>query len=382
MIYTYDNKSVYVNLFIQSELNWKEKGISIKQLTKIPDEEQTILEIYVDSPKEFSLKIRHPYWVEKGKLKILVNGKTINTASSPSQFAEIKRVWRAGDRVTVQLPMTLRIEPLSPSQKFLSVSYGPVVLAAKYPSGDLNKSDFWHEYDNPGTRTSLIHFFSIENFSWFTGSYSNIAKKIIKTSSSPLTFRTESASYPDSYTLIPFNKIHFSRYVLYFPYNQTVEEVAKRMDANVELNKATIDAVHLAYSVSEQDHKLEFISSRTGWEFGYSWRQAIDGGYFMFNLKSDPNERQSLQLMFRSDESGNKTFDIQIDGKLLKTINHNNPAENVTTPLYTEIIPIPYEMTRGKTNISVKFQAKPDNSTGGIFDIRTVKTSYLPVNSL
>ena len=86
MIYAYDDKFLYVNLFIPSELWWKEKGIAIKQTTKIPDEEQTVLEIQTDNPQEFSLKIRHPYWVAKEKMKILINGKLYKISSSPSQL--------------------------------------------------------------------------------------------------------------------------------------------------------------------------------------------------------------------------------------------------------------------------------------------------------
>ena len=42
-IYTHQKDSLFVNLFIASELNWKEKGIKIKQQTNFPYEEQTKL---------------------------------------------------------------------------------------------------------------------------------------------------------------------------------------------------------------------------------------------------------------------------------------------------------------------------------------------------
>ena len=44
-IYTHKNDSLYLNLFIASELNWKEKGIKIKQETIFPDEEKTKLTV-------------------------------------------------------------------------------------------------------------------------------------------------------------------------------------------------------------------------------------------------------------------------------------------------------------------------------------------------
>jgi len=374
MIYSYDDKSLYVNMFIPSVLSWKEKGITIKQLTKIPDEEQTVLEIQTNAPSEFSLKIRHPYWVGNGEMKILINGKTCKTFSLASQFAEIKRIWKSGDKVTIQLPMKLRVEPLTPSQKFVSVSYGPVVLAAEYPSEDLKKTDYWDAGDNTGTRSSVRQNFQLEDFSWFVGTIHNIADKIEKVSSSPLVFSTKNASYPGSYFLVPFNRIHYSRYVLYFPHNQTVEEIAKRIEAKKALDKATVDAVVIGYDLSEQQHRLESISSGTGKDFECQWRQATNGGYFMYCLKLASSEQQSLYLVFRADESGEKIFDILVDGQFLKTINHNKPDEKGPAPLYSEIIPIPQVLTKDKKSITVKFQAKPENnSTGQIYDIRLIK---------
>ena len=43
LIYTHRSDSLYLNLFVASELQWKEKGITIRQETKFPYEEQTKL---------------------------------------------------------------------------------------------------------------------------------------------------------------------------------------------------------------------------------------------------------------------------------------------------------------------------------------------------
>ncbi len=74
MIYTHQNDTLFLNLFIASELNWKAKGIKIKQETTIPYEERTKLTITKGSAK-FKLKVRHPSWVSDGKLQVIVNGK-------------------------------------------------------------------------------------------------------------------------------------------------------------------------------------------------------------------------------------------------------------------------------------------------------------------
>jgi len=220
MIYTCDDTSLYVNLFIPSTLEWKEKGISLRQLTTIPNEEQTVLELQMRKSQTFSLKIRHPYWVEKGKLKVTVNGKEMKTVSSPSQFAEIKRKWKKGDKIVVQLPMQLSVTPLTDSKKFVSFAYGPVTLAAEIESADLKHEDYWSEEDHAGTRKNVVHNVPLENIPVLTGSLEDIAAKTKKVSASPLTFKIEGRDY----TLIPFNRIHYSRYIVYFPLGQLINK--------------------------------------------------------------------------------------------------------------------------------------------------------------
>ncbi len=111
LIYTHSHDSLYLNLFVASELNWREKGISLKQETKFPYEEKTRL-LVTNGAAEFSLLIRYPYWVADGAMKIWVNGKLISFNAHPSSYVAIKRHWKKGDVVEAQLPMHNHIEHL------------------------------------------------------------------------------------------------------------------------------------------------------------------------------------------------------------------------------------------------------------------------------
>ncbi|GAP71916.1 hypothetical protein SAMD00024442_20_1 [Candidatus Symbiothrix dinenymphae] len=227
MIYTCDNRSLYVNLFIPSTLEWKAKGVTLRQTTKIPDEEQTSIELQMKKSQAFSLKIRHPYWVESGKLTVTVNGEVQKIVSTSSKFVEINRKWKNGDKIVVQLPMQLSVTPLTPSQKFVSFAYGPVILAAEIDSKDLGKKDYWNEHDNWGLRNTVAHSVPVRKIS----SLETILNQTKKVSASPLTFKTEG-----NYTLIPFNRIHYSRYVVYFP-------VAIRFTSSAAVETGTISVV-------------------------------------------------------------------------------------------------------------------------------------------
>ncbi len=64
-IYTHSDNALYVNLFVASEVNWSEKGVTLKQTTDFPEEEQTKLEI-TKGEASFDLKLHFPSWAREG----------------------------------------------------------------------------------------------------------------------------------------------------------------------------------------------------------------------------------------------------------------------------------------------------------------------------
>ena len=69
------DNDLFVNLFIASTLNWEEKNLQLVQQTSFPDNESTVLTIKTKKRQTFTLNIRYPEWVEKGKLQIKINGR-------------------------------------------------------------------------------------------------------------------------------------------------------------------------------------------------------------------------------------------------------------------------------------------------------------------
>ena len=104
-IYFHDADSLFVNLFIASELNWPEKNISVRQETKFPESDTTVLKFKADKPVNFALKIRHPAWAADG-VKVSVNGKKQTDVPRPAVISRVKREWHDGDTVEIHLPMT------------------------------------------------------------------------------------------------------------------------------------------------------------------------------------------------------------------------------------------------------------------------------------
>ena len=135
-IYTHStaNDSLFVNLFIASQLNWKAKGVTVKQETIFPDEEQTKLTITVTSPTAFKMYIRHPYWAQTGEFKVIVGTDTLGKTSAPTSYVEVNRTWNTGDIVTVLMPMHFSYEQLPNISGWYALKRGPIVLAAKTDS--------------------------------------------------------------------------------------------------------------------------------------------------------------------------------------------------------------------------------------------------------
>src|SRR5262249_30954369 len=103
--------SLYVNLFIPSELTWKDKGFKIRQQTKYPEEGSTSLLVTAAAPVRLTIRIRYPGWATNG-MTVLVNGTPQAISSSPGSYVAIDRTWKTGDLISVRTPMSLHMEAL------------------------------------------------------------------------------------------------------------------------------------------------------------------------------------------------------------------------------------------------------------------------------
>jgi DUF1680 family protein len=147
----HNDREIFVNLFIASEVRWPETGLTLRQETRFPEEEVTRLTISVPRPVEAGLNIRIPGWVAEGG-SVVLNGQTHSAFSSPSSYLKIRREWRDGDRVEVRLPMRLRAEPLPGDPTRQAVLCGPIVLAARLGSDGLTEE---MQYDAASGPTKL-----------------------------------------------------------------------------------------------------------------------------------------------------------------------------------------------------------------------------------
>ncbi len=216
-IYSHDAKSLYVNLFIASELHWPEQRLRVVQQTNFPEEEGTTLVLIPEIPTSLALKIRIPYWATNN-ISISVNGVPQKIAASPGSYATIDRRWSKGDRVEVSLPMSLHTAPLADDNTVQAMMYGPLVLAARMGSSGLTEDRIigpsapssYTDMDDDDSNQS--HRLQMPNIATSSRGGTNWITKI--SDGEPLQFKT--AGLEKELDVSPLFQIMDERYTVYF----------------------------------------------------------------------------------------------------------------------------------------------------------------------
>lgn len=129
--YFRDADGVFVNLYIPSTLRFLEDGahVSLTQKTAYPFNGLIQFDITAPKASEFAVNFRIPEWAEGASVS--VNGGRVATPVIPGRFASIHRRWKTGDRVEVNLPLTMRLQPVDPQHPgIVALVCGPIVLFA------------------------------------------------------------------------------------------------------------------------------------------------------------------------------------------------------------------------------------------------------------
>ncbi|MGD0591866.1 MAG: beta-L-arabinofuranosidase domain-containing protein [Bacteroidota bacterium] len=376
IIFTHQNDSLFLNLFIASELNWKAKGIKIKQETNFPYEEQTKV-VVLEGSSQFKLMIRYPSWVKDGALKILVDGETISYASHPSSYVAVDRTWRKGDIVQVLLPMHNTIEHLLNVPTYLAFLHGPILLGAKTGTEDLAgliaHNGRW-EHIADGKKLSIDKApILIEN------DLSKITDELVPVKDKPLTFTVPKLKMinPVKVLLEPFYKIHDARYMMYWmaltstQYCSYLDSIAADEKTKLALENHTVDFVAPGERQPEADHAMQSSNSNSGTNLDEFWRDASNGGYFSYNLATKNETDLTLLVRYWGYEWGSRMFDIYIDNE--KLISENNTERWYQSQFQNVEYIIPHSMLEGKDHIRLKFQALQGSTAGAVYDIRLLR---------
>jgi DUF1680 family protein len=200
-IYFHDDNSVFVNLYIASELNWPEKGVRLTQQTSFPEEQGTTLMISVPKPVDIDLKFRIPYWAKTGSVK--VNGQRLPAFAEPGSYLVLRGPWKDGDRIELHLPMHLHAAPMPDKENLQAVMYGPLVMAARFEEEPREK---WYRHFTADEKREAAP--SLQ----FKGKLDDPSSWLEPTGNK-LTFRA--VGQTQAATFVPLSSIVHERYAVY-----------------------------------------------------------------------------------------------------------------------------------------------------------------------
>jgi len=174
---------VYVNLFTPSGVQWKDGGgrYGLTQDTKYPFDNKVQIQVSGSQAKDYTIYVRIPSWAAPDPV-LSVNGKRFSEPVQPGNFAAIRRNWKDGDRVELELPMPLRLEAVDANHpNLVALVQGPLVLFAvadSQPSFDKNAllqakptnnaTGDWIAQSADGSTVSMRPFMNIDRESYST----------------------------------------------------------------------------------------------------------------------------------------------------------------------------------------------------------------------
>jgi len=376
-IYTHVGDALYVNLFVASELNWRERGISLRQETAFPYSEQSRITITDGKPQQLTLMVRYPGWVKPGALDVKVNGQKVSIVSGPSSYVAINRKWKKGDTVEINFPMHNSVKYLPNVPQYIALMHGPIVLGMKTGTEDLRRlvsDDSRFGQIANGKKLPINEAPILIN-----NDIEGIATQLQPVAGKPLHYTLSTRmENPIRGELQPFFEIHDSRYMLYWlalsenNYKGYTEQLAKAEQEQQALEARTVDKVQPGEQQPEADHFMETDQSQTGNTNDVFWRDANNGHYFSYLMQTGGNTNLSLRLKYWGvGEWKSHEFDILVDDVVVTSV--NNTGKYRVAEFKYETYPIPADLLKGKSQIRVKFVAKPGRQIGEIYGVRLVK---------
>ncbi len=364
-IYFHSDNAVLVNLFLASQLDWKDKGVRIEQKTDFPKEDIIRLTVHTPSPQAFTLSVRIPGWTQ-GRARIWLNDELQDTPVGA--VFSLERSWQEGDNLRLEFPMALHTEPMPDDPNLVAFAYGPVLLAGVVSDAAPLKPIF--SFDAQQAQAEAVRD---RKTTFFLADSSSDVSWLQPVKDRPLTFRT--SGQPFDLTFIPFGEVISERYGLYFPVvpensprhlqlmeADKIEAAAQALLEGVfkEAIPGEVDRVIPDGSALEVAHALRGEGMANGPHLGHYWRHAEQ--WWSWELRVSPEKKNTLHCIYWGSDVG-RNFDVLVGDTVVAQPSLNN---NAPDRFFKESYEIPVDVTKGKERVTVTFK-KRDGYAGGVF---------------
>lgn len=379
-IYYQSRDGFWVNLYTPSTANWREAGVKISVETGLPEGDSATLKLALNSPKEFTLALRRPFWAGSG-FAVTVNGEPVapELLVSPggdgsrqqrgmpmpepklSSYLSLKRTWHNGDEIGVTLPKTLRLEPLPDNPRRVAILWGPLVLA-----GDLGPEEMRRGRRRAGTGQEEVPV--------FVAAERPVAEWLKPVPGKFGAFRTDGVGRDRDVDFVPFYRLHRRTYAVYWDLFTPVEwqqrsaDLAAEAERQRKLEAATLGFVQPGEMQAERDANMQGEETSPDRVMGRPGRRGTK--WFSFDLPADPAHPMALVVTYNHDEWQKRTFDILVNDQRIgeQTIERRGPLK-----FFEVEYAVPGECVNDKRKATVKFQATQGNEIGCVFGLRMIR---------
>lgn len=345
-IYWEGEGTLFVNLYIPSTVQWHARGVVATLDTDYPFKPEVRLSLDAVKQGRFTLALRIPGWAGD-KAVLAVNCAPV-PATRRNGYALVERSWKKGDTISLTLPLDLRLEAAPGAPDVVAVVRGPMVLAA-----DLGPA----ETEWTGVEPAMVGDAPLAAFAPLVSDRPR--------------FRTSGVMRPGDLTFVPFFSQYERRSAVYFKrFSEAgwkAEEAAFLAEQARQKDVAarSIDIMHLGEMQPERDHDLTSELSYPAAYRGRNGRDARSGGFFEFTMKVKPGPLLLQASYWGSERS--RVFDILIDNVRIATqkLDNDQPGK-----FFDVDYPIPEALTRGKSQVRVRFVPADRSSAGPVFGAR------------
>ena len=365
-IYFHDEKTLVINQFINSRVEWKEKGLVLSQKAELPASGQ--VEFTVEKApegQEITIAVRSPDW-------------NYQAADAPdgtldSGYILYTRKWQAGERFSIKFNMNIQAFPLPDNNgRAVAFKYGPVVLAAELGRDDkmtlrqvgvqcdvsankLVRGDLYELTGNYGGtsnlpllpgETLLVKNSTVQDFLQNINSH---FEKITRPDGS-LAFKLKDTNWEGDFIFSPYYLINNQRYGIYWIFADKEKEI------QLEQKFITIDGIGIGYGAQTEGNATTwpFMQEKGSGSVGDPnelTRYAKAGGAFSYMFKVRPGKKNYLACTFLREDNG-KTLCITSGFKKIAAITLNYKGDDEK---YTMEFEIPRGLVKkGQIRISFK----------------------------
>jgi hypothetical protein len=334
---------LFLNLFIPSTV--KALGFEIDLDTAYPFDEHVALTIGRAPAGQTALAIRLPGWCDAPQLSL--NGEPFAYRKQRG-YAVVERRWKAGEDITLKLPMRLRAEPAPGDDNLLAFTSGPLVLSADLGPADQPWEGLGPAFVKSGESAELLR--STDRAHHFDA---------VCATGETLHFS-------------PFFKLYDRRSAMYFP-TFTQEQWARNRQSYLagaeerrRIAASTLDIVYLGEMPPERDHDFRTTNSEVAQWNGRSARKIPQGGKLSVVLRVQRG-RNMLRVTYWGQDVG-RHYRFSFGGTPFAT--ERRPGE-ATSGFKTMDYSLPE--TIGTHDAMVRIEVEAEQGDGVIYELRTLR---------